>query len=70
MDPLKREAALKEARVHLEFVVSLYKLQIDEGRYFLHEHPWGAKSWHEPCIKELMKEPSVKVVRGDMCKHV
>ena len=30
------------ARKHLRFATQLYKLQIQGGRYFLHEHPeWG-----------------------------
>ena len=35
------------ARRHLEFATELYKLHIQGGRYFLHEHPEGASSWQE-----------------------
>ena len=37
------------------------------GRYFLHEHPWGAWSWSLPEIRDLRNEPGVKLARGDMC---
>lgn len=37
-------------KVRLDFVSELYKDQINEGRYFLHEHPDHATSWAERCI--------------------
>ena len=36
---------LKEAKEHLRFVAELYKLQVEQGRIFLHEHPKEATSW-------------------------
>ena len=36
-----------EARVHLEFCLEVYALQLHGGRHFLHAHPVGATSWHE-----------------------
>ena len=44
----------KEGRRHLEFCMELYTIQDVQGRYFLHEHPWGATSWNETKTKELM----------------
>ena len=41
----ERDARMKEAREHFQFVCTLYRLQHDEGRYFAHEHPQGAGSW-------------------------
>jgi len=35
--------------------------------YFLHEHPYSASSWKEEYVQEIMNQPGVKVVRGDMC---
>ena len=35
--------------------------------YFLHEHPYSASSWKEPCVEEVMSMDGVKVVREDMC---
>ena len=40
-----------EAIKHLHFVVSLYKLQLESGRHFLHEHPAGATSWTDEWIE-------------------
>ena len=46
---------MKEARIHLEFVCSLYRLQHDAGRHFLHAHPQAAGSWREEVVIELLK---------------
>ena len=69
MNPEKREQAIQEGRNHLKFVCELYEMQIKGGRYFLHEHPWGAKSWKEPCIERLLAHPGVRVVKGNMCAY-
>ena len=39
MSPVEKEKRPKEARVHLTFCLELYKIQHQEGRYFLPEHP-------------------------------
>ena len=36
--------------------------------YFLHEHPWTARSWTEPEMKKLLSTPGVFKVKGDMCE--
>jgi hypothetical protein len=41
---------------------------MDAGRYFLHEHPKGARSWEEPEVEELRKDPRVYEVTGPMCR--
>ena len=41
---------------------------MESGRYFLHEHPKGAKSWEEPVVKELREDPRVYEVIGPMCR--
>ena len=41
----KFESELKNARRHIEFCIQLYRHQLRQGRHFLHEHPWGARSW-------------------------
>ena len=38
-DPDVVQRELIKARLHLDFVVSLYREQLETGRYFLHEHP-------------------------------
>ena len=69
MDPIKRSEALREGRAHLKFVLSLYSLQIRDGRFFLHEHPQGASSWREPMLEKLLGHPSVGTVCCDQCSY-
>ena len=44
MSPDRVKSILSEGRRHLNFVISLYKIQLDEGRHFLHEHHAFARS--------------------------
>ena len=46
---------LIEAIIHLSFCAEVFPMQIDEGRYYLHEHPLTAKSSQEPCYNEIIK---------------
>ena len=57
----------KEGRAHLKFCMMLYRIQAENGLYFLHEHPYSASSWKEPYVEEIMAMEKVEVVRGDMC---
>ena len=50
--PAKQEQWL-EAIEHIEFVVKLYRKQLAEGRYLLHEHPAGASSWNLKAVEKL-----------------
>ena len=45
MHPDRVRAILSRARMHLNFVCSLYEEQVCEGRHFIHEHPAAATSW-------------------------
>ena len=63
------EEKLVEAKRHIKFVVELYKIQVKEGRYFLHEHPAGASSWALDDIKDLEKETGVKIAVADQCMY-
>ena len=68
MDPEKRNRMMKDARDHLAFSMAVYQLQMDNGMYFLHEHPWTATSWDEDFVKRLLERDGVTRVRGDMCQ--
>ena len=57
------------ARKHSKFAASLYKLQVQGGRYFLHEHPESASSWQEQCIQEVLKLQGVEKAIGDQCRY-
>ena len=63
------KAAIAEAKrkaiVHIAFVLSLYRAQLDGGRYVLHEHPIHATSWQLGAVQELMAAPSVQRAQGD-----
>ncbi|CAK0863589.1 unnamed protein product [Prorocentrum cordatum] len=66
----EQEAAeMEEARHHLKVAVDAYWRQLRKpGRYFLHEHPWSARSWKEDIVKELVAHPGVFTVKGPMCR--
>ena len=36
---------LQKAKRHVRFCCEMYEYQIANGKYFLHEHPWLARSW-------------------------
>ena len=67
MDPNKYANPIRNARIHIDFVVELYNVKLSNNRYFLHEHPWGARSWKLSFIRQLASHPSVETVKGHMC---
>ena len=67
MDPKVVNNYMAYGRQHLKFCATRYKLQQDNGRYFLHEHPQSASSWKETCIKQLLKNEGVEPVVADQC---
>lgn len=69
MDKTEVAQRLEHVRRHLKFCAKLYKMQIDGGRYFLHEHLQSATSWGEDCIKKLLQEQGVQRVIGDQCMY-
>ena len=69
LDPNQVRDIISEGISHLEFCCELYRLQSEEGRLFLHEHPLSAWSRRWPCIAEVLRLPGVRRVRGDMCAH-
>ena len=69
MDPARVARMIKEAKTHLHFVVSLYKLQLDEHRHFLHEHPVGASSWMDEWVRKLLSHPRVGTTVADQCMY-
>ncbi len=66
--PEDMKRAKIKAIVHVDFMVSLYREQIDGGRYFLHEHPSWATSWELQKMEELMATPGVRRIHGDQCQ--
>lgn len=43
--------------------------KLPERFFFLHEHPDLVGSWKEEVIDELLQDPRVRRVQGDMCRH-
>ena len=68
MDPARVRAMLVEGRMHLEFMVSLYRLQLSAGRFFVHEHAATAVSWDERCITKILAHQDVHLVKADQCQ--
>ena len=60
---------LEEAREHIRFVISIYRIQIEGGRWFLHEHPAGATSWQMEEMKKLERATGVRINIADMCMY-
>ena len=69
MSPEKVESLRREAVQHLHFVIGLYRLQVENGRHFLHEHPATATSWSDPWTLRLLEHPKINVVTSDQCEY-
>ena len=65
--PGEYEARLERGRHTLRVGCRAYTRQHEAGRWFLHEHPWGASSWAEPEMQELLHTPGIFCVKGPMC---
>lgn len=66
--PDKQRKADRDRR-HMQFVVKLYRIQAEEGRLFLHEHPAHATSWKIPEVERLQRQQGVYTVTGDQCMY-
>ena len=55
--------------MHPHVVAGLYKLQVDNGRHFLHEHPATATSWSDPWIMRLLQHPQISSAISDQCEY-
>ena len=69
MDPLKVKRILKETKRHLHFVISLYHIQLAEGRHLLHEHPVGATNWVDRYMLRLLNDSRVGTAVADQCMY-
>ena len=49
--------------------MSLYREQVEDGRFFIHEHPLHADSWQEECVRQILEIPGVGITRGDQCQY-
>ena len=69
MTQKEKDDELHRARVHMQFVCRMYKLQHDEGPYFLHEHCQSELPWRKDCVEEIqeMKGAKLMSVRRGNC---
>ena len=58
-----------EGIMHLRFCVELYNMQCDNGRYFVHEHPYSASSWGDREMLRLIYRDGVVFGKGHMCRQ-
>ena len=65
---LKFQERMEQAKRYVEFCAKVYKFQIDNGRYLLHEHSYLATSWGLNCIAKLMNRGDVTRVLTHMCQ--
>ena len=65
MTQRKKDDELHRARVHMQFVCRMYKLQHEEGRYFLHEHRHSELSWRKDCVEEIQEMTGAKLMSVD-----
>ena len=59
---------LGKARQHVEFCCKLYEYQLKRGAHFVHEHPWGARSWDMECVTKLIHNEDVMIAMVDQCR--
>ena len=69
MDPKVVEERRREAVMHLRFVIGIYKIQLEGGRHFLHEHPQTATSWKDDMMVKLLREKRISTTVSDQCEY-
>ena len=47
--------------------MKLYAMQVQAGRFFIHEHPSEAESWQEDCVTAIAALDGVDIAIVDMC---
>ena len=58
----ERDDELHRARVHMQFVCRMYKLQHEEGRCFLHENCQSELPWRKDCVEEIQEMTGAKLM--------
>ena len=64
----KMRDELRKGIKYMIFVLKLYRIQDEEGRYYLHEHPAGAKSWKMPEVQKFMADTDAMTVTAHQCE--
>ena len=55
----KVELARRRGDVHLKFCMTLARMQMEGGQYFIYEHPKSAASWNNPDVDKLASTEGV-----------
>ena len=63
------QRSLAEGRMHLHFMLSIYRIQLDGNRHFLHEHPHTATSWDDAEMLKFLSHPRVQTTVADHCQY-
>ena len=59
----------KKVTAHAAYVTELYRIQVREGRLFLHEHHDSTRGWALDCLEKVQQLPGVVNVTGDQCMY-
>ena len=62
MTQREKDDELHKARVHMQSVCRMYRLQHEEGRYFLHEHLESELPWREDWVNEVQEKTGAKLM--------
>ena len=62
MTQREKDDELHRARLHMQSVCRVYKLQHGEGRYFLHEHCQSELPWRKDCVEETQEMTGAKLM--------
>jgi hypothetical protein len=63
----KVERAREEGTTQLEFCCNIYMIQVEAGRYFIHEYPLTETLWATDCMTKLRNCPAVYTAEAHMC---
>lgn len=63
---VEEEKEIGKAR--LKKAMACCKLQLEQGGFFLHEHPKESTSWKEPEVQEMLERKDIHLVQSPMCK--
>ena len=65
----EKQRRWREDREHLKFMARVYQTQVEQGRWFLHEHPATASSWSLQEVTGVFNMTNVDTVEGDQCMY-
>ena len=64
----KYQISMEQAKRYFRFCAKMYKHKREQGRLFLHEHPWLATSWTLDATGKLSAHEELQKVQTHMCQ--